>query len=245
MNRKDMVLTKQSDWVDSLPSNASKPPQMQLGSFRKILAKLPQPASDISLLDVGCGSGKYLPYFAPNSVGLELDNAELARCREKGLTVYKWSFTEPMPGEIANRQFDAALLSHFLEHVFSPLLVLLEVRKYLKPDGLLILHCPIVNPLTGVSNKLARRYGWKRGFHGALFGDHVNFFTTSTLRYTCEMAGFRTLYLGTPYLPNLLSHSLLPFWPSAWLIATKQSEYQYNHESCKLLDEHGDIVWKI
>ncbi len=88
MNRKNIVLTKQTDWVDDVPSNASKPPQMQLGSFRKILAKLPQPASTISLLDVGCGSGKYLPYFAPNSVGLELDSAELARCREKGLTVY-------------------------------------------------------------------------------------------------------------------------------------------------------------
>ncbi|MCC5637249.1 class I SAM-dependent methyltransferase [Nostoc sp. CHAB 5844] len=215
------------------------------GSFRKILTKLPQPAKNLSLLDVGCGQGKYLPFFAPNSVGLELSETELQKCREKGLTVHKWSFTEPLPMELAGRQFDAVMLSHFLEHVFSPHTVLLEIRKYLKPEGLLIVHCPIVNPLTGISDKLARRYGWQRGFHGALFGDHINFFTATTLRYTCEMAGFKTLYLGSPYLPNSLAKLLLPFWPSTWLMCQKIDNYQYNHESCKSLDQQGNIVWRI
>jgi SAM-dependent methyltransferase len=224
------------------PSTTS---QNQLGSFQKILAKLPEPAHTLSLLDVGCGSGKYLPFFDQNSVGLELNDAELEHCRSKNLTVYKWSFNDLFPPQLAGQQFDAVLLSHFLEHTFAPHLILIEARKYLKPEGLLIVHCPMVNPLTDISYKLAQYYGWQRGFHGALFGDHVNFFTPQTLRYTCEMAGFKIGYLGTPYFPNFFSKLILSYWPSAWLIANKLSNYQYNHESCKLLDEQGNISWKI
>jgi SAM-dependent methyltransferase len=239
-------LVQNTDSISTtLTTTTATVPPIAVGSFRKLLSKLPKPAKTLSLLDVGCGQGNYLPFFAPDSVGLELSDTELHKCCEKNLTVYKWSFTDTFPSELAGRQFDAAMLSHFLEHVFSPHLVLLETRKYLKSEGLLIIHCPIVNPLTGISDRLARRYGWQKGFHGALFGDHINFFTATTLRYTCEMAGFKTLYLGSPYLPNFLAKLLLPFWPSAWLICQKIDNYQYNHESCKSLDEQGNIFWRI
>jgi SAM-dependent methyltransferase len=216
-----------------------------LASFQRILKKLPRPPSDLSLLDVGCGYGDHLPYFHPQSVGLELADEQVAHCREKGLTVHKWAFTEPFPEAIAGRQFDAALLSHFLEHVFSPHLILLEARRHLKPGGLLIIHCPTVNPLDRVSKRLADRYRWGFGFHGPLFGDHVNFFTAKTLRLTCEIAGFRTEYLGTAYLPYLLARGARRFWPTAWYVGRKIEPYQYNHESRKALNAQGNLVWKI
>ena len=124
-------------------------------------------------------------------------------------------------------------------------MLLLEARRHLKPDGLLIIHCPVVNPFDRLSKKLADRHGWTIGFHGPLFGDHVNFFTSKTLVLTCEFAGFKTVYLGTPYLPNLLSWAMRRIWPTAWYIGTKIESYQYNHESCKTLDQEGNIVWKI
>jgi SAM-dependent methyltransferase len=216
----------------------------KLGSFNKILAKLPQPPGSLSVLDVGCGFGDQLQWFRSDSVGLELGDEQLARCREKGLTVYKWSFLDPLPHELEGRRFDAALLSHFLEHVFSPHAILMQVRKHLKPDGLICINCPIVNPLDGLFLKLGRRYNLQKGFHTPLFGDHVNFFTTKTLRLTCEFAGFRTLYLGTPYLPYLLSRCLRDLWPTAWYIGSKMESFQYNHESVKFLDEEGNLVWK-
>ncbi len=42
----------------------SGPFNKQLGSFNKLLAKLPQPVSGLLLLDVGCGFGQHLPYFS-------------------------------------------------------------------------------------------------------------------------------------------------------------------------------------
>lgn len=217
----------------------------RLGSFNRVLKLLPRPACAIELLDVGCGYGNHLVHFALGSVGLELGEAELSACRARGLGVYKWSFMDPFPPEISTRRFDAALLSHILEHVFSPHQILLELRRHLKPDGLLITHCPIVNPLDRMSKRLGDRYHWTYGFHGSLFGDHVNFFTTRTLRYTCEAAGFRTTYLGTPYLPAALAWGFRWLWPSAWYIGSKIDDFQYNEESKKLLDSSGRVSWKI
>lgn len=245
-----------SPQVESHPDTWSLP-LSKMGSFGAILKKLPRPASTLATLDVGCGSGNFLGHFGPGSVGLELNDAELNRCRAKGHTVYKWSFTEPFPAELEGLRFDAVLLSHFLEHVFSPHQILLEVRRVLKPDGLLIVTCPMVNPLTGVSHRFSRRFGdpeggllrrtiWNRGFHGALYGDHVNFFTPGTLRYTCEYAGFRTIFLGTPYLPGPLRWLSRPFWPSAWYIGKKLDDYQYDQQSaCKMLGKDGRVVWRI
>jgi SAM-dependent methyltransferase len=218
---------------------------IRLGSFNNILRKLPAAPSSLSVLDVGCGYGNQLAHFGPESVGLELGSERLEQCRAKGLTVLKWSFTDPFPEEISQRRFDAVLLSHIIEHVFSPHTVLLEARRHLKPGGLLVVHCPVVNPLDRISKRLADRYGWTVGFHGPLFGDHVNFFTAKTLRYTCEIAGFETAYLGTPYLPRPLSRCVRPLLPALWYLGRKVEPYQYNHESCKALGDDGRLVWRI
>lgn len=217
-----------------------------VGSFNRICARLPQPVSSLSVLDLGCGSGEHLLHFRGDSVGLDLGAEPLAQSRAKGLTVYAWNFLDPFPRELDGRQFDAVLMSHFLEHVFSPHLILLQARKYLMADGFLLIHCPLVNPLDRLSLRVSRRFGGlQRGFHTPLFGDHVNFFSPKTLRLTCEFAGFRTVYLGTPYLPTILSWVALKFWPTAWYIGRKQQSFQYNHESCKVLDEQGNLAWKV
>jgi SAM-dependent methyltransferase len=206
---------------------------------------LPAAAGELSVLDVGCGYGLQLSHFGPESVGLELGDERLNTCREKGLNVMKWSFTEPFPPALEGRRFDAVLMSHIIEHVFSPHLVLLEARRHLKPNGFVMINCPVVNPLDRISKKLADKYGWGKGFHGPLFGDHVNFFTAKTLALTCEVAGFETQYLGTPYLPRFVSAGLRWFWPAAWYIGRRNETYQYNHESCKELDAEGKLVWRI
>ncbi len=139
----------------------------------------------------------------------------------------------------------AAPLSHFREHVFSPHQVLLRIRQHLKPDGLLIIHCPVVTFLAGPSLKLATRFKLQRGFHGALCEDHINFFSAKTLRLTCEFAGFRTEYVGTAYLPDAISRWMTRICPVAWYIGRKVKSFQYADGSSKLLDEQGDVAWKI
>lgn len=217
-----------------------------LGSFARLCARLPQPTKSLTALDLGCGSGTHLLQFAPDSVGLDLAAESLSQAKAKGLTVYAWNFLDPMPRQLDHHQFDIVLMSHFLEHVFSPHLILLQVRRYLKPDGFLLIHCPIVNHLDRLSLRLSRRLGGlQKGFHTPLFGDHVNFFTPKTLELTCEFAGFRKVYLGTPYAPDVLSWLVLRFWPTVWYVGRKQQSFQYNHESCKALDEQGNLTWKI
>lgn len=213
-------------------------------SFPEILRKLPVPPERLSALDLGCGYGDYLAPFGRDSVGLEFDDERLAACRERGLNVLKWTFMDPFPAELEERRFDLVLMSHFLEHVFSPHQVLMEARRHLNPGGLLLIHVPVVNPLMRVSEKVNRKRRLPLGFHAPLYGDHVNFFTTGTLAVTCEFAGFETVYLGTPYLPGPLSAVVRWLWPTTWYLGRRVEGWQYGEASVKSLGSDGKIGWK-
>jgi SAM-dependent methyltransferase len=68
------------------------------------------------MLDVGCGFGRNLIHHGGNGIGIDINPARLARCREAGLTVFT-------PEEFASSpygsgaQFDTLLFSHVLEHM--------------------------------------------------------------------------------------------------------------------------------
>ncbi|GEM_PF-1402357 len=108
-------------------------------------------------LDLGCGRGEWIELLAEagfDATGVDLDNTQLAACKELGLNVRiadAIDFIKRLPDA------NLALLTafHLVEHLqFSQLQVLVkEALRVLKPGGLLILETP--NPeniLTGTSN---------------------------------------------------------------------------------------------
>ncbi len=193
------------------------------------------------VLDLGCGFGDLLAQCGTGSIGLEFNEERISRCRNRALRVIKWNFIDSFPGELAGESFDVVLLSHFLEHVFSPHSILIGIRKFLRDNGRIFIHVPVVQRLGFLTE-------WRRdkqyGFHGFLYGDHVNFFTPVTLRLTCEYAGFRTEYLGNPHL-GIFSRVMLGIWPTVWYVGKIIRNFQYDGASCKSLDDHGNIIWKV
>lgn len=101
------------------------------------------------VLDVGCGNMKYKPLVlqSPQVVrysGLDLLEEKYMRTFTPDLT---WDGTR-MPLE--DHSVDTVLLFEVLEHCEHPGVVLGEIKRVLKPDGLLIFSVPLVNPLHGL-----------------------------------------------------------------------------------------------
>ncbi|GAH04385.1 unnamed protein product, partial [marine sediment metagenome] len=43
----------------------------------------------------------------------------------------------------SKKQYDLVIFSHVIEHLFNPLFCLENIKKVLKPDGIMIIACPI------------------------------------------------------------------------------------------------------
>jgi SAM-dependent methyltransferase len=91
-----------------------------------------------SLLDVGCGIGDMLD-FRPNSVGIDINPHNVAFCKRLGFESLVMH-NNKLP--FKNLSFDSVLLDNVLEHIESPSLLFEEIRRILKPDGVLLVGVP-------------------------------------------------------------------------------------------------------
>src|SRR5208337_943273 len=106
---------------------------------------LPKPRRGQRLLDIGCGNGDFLVnaqeagWFVS---GLEPDPEAAAVARQRGLHV-----TMGTVDVLANEwnSFDAITLSHVIEHVHEPNLLLQAVRRLLKPGGVAYIDTPNID----------------------------------------------------------------------------------------------------
>ena len=107
-----------------------------------------------SVLEIGCGSGRYAMYVAETTgcriVGLDL-NAEgirnaraLAQAQNLGSQVsfQQCDVSQPLP--FADRAFDAAYANDVLCHIPGRLSLLRELRRVLKPGGRLLFSDALV-----------------------------------------------------------------------------------------------------
>lgn len=162
--------------------------------LRQLQALRAQPGT---ALDVGCGPGHFLR--AARAAGWRVQGVELA----------SWAVARARAtlGPDAIREGDVSVLAEMeptgadvvtlfdvLEHVADPLRLLLDVRRHVRPGGLLVLTLPRFDSL------LARLMG--RWWH-CIFPAHIHHFTRRSLATLLAKAGFavRLLRSHTRYLP--------------------------------------------
>ncbi len=100
------------------------------------------------LLDVGCGYGFFLKTMAER--GWQVEGIEIS-ATGRGYASHTLGLevsAQPLPRlDWAEAQFDVITLFYVIEHVAEPRAVLTEVRRLLRPGGLVLLRWPHSTPL--------------------------------------------------------------------------------------------------
>lgn len=89
------------------------------------------------------------------------------------------------------REFDYVILGDVIEHMANPEKLVMEVRKYLKEDGKLILSVPNVALWVYRLSLLAGRFEYTG--RGVMDRSHLKFFTQVTARYLLWSSGFKII----------------------------------------------------
>ena len=168
-----------------LVPEAAEPPPAHLMGFVRALEPVER------ALDLGCGDGRLsvelragrLTLADVSGVALERAARRLPRARTAQL--------EPdarLPFE--DSAFDLVLCTETIEHVRDVQLFLSEIRRVLRPGGMLALTTPAHGRVTGLG-VLVR--GFERRFHP--LSPHLRFLTARSLRRLVDELGFRMLAL--------------------------------------------------
>ena len=153
------------------------------------------------VLDVGCGSGYWLSRFGPGSVGLEINEDNVKKARQRGLNVVAADIEHGLD-DIPPRYFDAALCSDILEHLTSPFWTLVKLREKLRENGLLVVRAVTI-PHNRVIRKLFNRFS--PGYRSIA---HHYIFTKETVEFLIERSGYKVVESLPPiYLSKALSRA--------------------------------------
>lgn len=155
----------------------------QLGAIRKFKA-------EGRLLDIGCNIGMFLNEaakagYAVTGVELNSECAEYAR-KSSGLEVYS-DYLEEIAFQ--TESFDVVTMYDVLEHIPDMASMLAEVKRILKPGGLLVIQSPnlrsLMAAITGSS------WSWLSP------PDHIYHFTPGALSLLLEHCGYSVRQLNT------------------------------------------------
>ncbi|MCX8155618.1 MAG: class I SAM-dependent methyltransferase [Verrucomicrobiae bacterium] len=143
-----------------------------------------------SLLDVGCGDGRFLNEMKPRGwqvQGVEIDPQAVKIAREKyKLEVHLGDLKQ---ANFSNDSFDAITLRHVVEHLPHPVDTLRECRRILKPGG----HLVVVTPNT-------KSWGhslFKQHWLGLDQPRHLMIFSPASMALCAKQAGFEKIQIVT------------------------------------------------
>jgi 2-polyprenyl-3-methyl-5-hydroxy-6-metoxy-1,4-benzoquinol methylase len=151
------------------------------------------------VLDLGCSQGLLARPLAGKGVrttGVDVGPAEkVSGDLER---YYRRDLEEPLdiPEE---RVFDYVVVADVIEHVRNREQLLRSARRYLKPDGRLLISTPNIAVWFYRLSLLVGRFEY--GPRGVLDETHVHLYTQSTFRREVERGGFRVLRRRVTSLP--------------------------------------------
>ena len=156
-----------------------------------------------AVLDVGCGMGHFLAVARDKgwrACGTEFTPEAVQTCHDKGLEVRLGALPD---ARFRENEFDVAIWIEVVEHILNPLEDLAEMRRVLRPGGLVFVTTPNFAGLT------RRILGPRTPF--IEYPEHLSYYTPGTLKRVFEKAGFRTLKIETTgFSPGAVRRALFP-----------------------------------
>lgn len=140
------------------------------------------PLQDISVLDFGCGTGIVLDEFqkiGAQCTGVEMSPWACRYGRERfGLTMLN---EDIMTVNLAPESFDVIVMSHVIEHLPNPPLIVARLATLLKRGGILMICTPYSESIG------ARLFGKKWLYY--LPNEHLHLFNDRSIHHVVENAG--------------------------------------------------------
>lgn len=142
-----------------------------------------------ALLDVGCGFGAFLEAAA--FVGWRVCGVEVASAPAfiagRRHDVFYGSLSD---ASYEPNSFDVVRLNNVIEHVLSPRALVCDIRRVLRPGGLLAISTPNIESFTAALQGVGWRY--------VQGGHHIYLFGLRTIGKLLEAEGFKILSISTP-----------------------------------------------
>lgn len=148
------------------------------------------------ILDVGCGTGEFLKDMKQagwDVWGNEVSEGTVEQARENvgEDRVYLGTLQDC---RFPSRYFDMVTLWYVLEHLREPYLALMEVRRILKPEGILIVEIPNVKSLS------LRLFGENWTIFSSNTPEHLFYWSKEALDTLLENSGFQLVESSCPVL---------------------------------------------
>ncbi len=158
--------------------------QLQVRDYadtREMLARLyPQRGK---LVEIGSGMGFQLDAFRKEGWDVLGIDPDRNGCRHAKNKLHIPAIASTLEAaKLPDASVDVVIMLHVIEHLPDPMATLREIHRVLKPQGRLVLETPRYDTLM---HKIMGRRERSLGCEG-----HIYFYTTDTLRKTCEAAGF-------------------------------------------------------
>ncbi|MBU0534996.1 class I SAM-dependent methyltransferase [Patescibacteria group bacterium] len=153
-------------------------------------------AKGSSVLDIGCATGSFLKCcddFGLKTWGIDISEEYLDEAKKVTKAQLTKHDCDKGLGIFANDTFSFISAFDVIEHLESPVGFLRECRRILKPNGKLLLTTPNLNSLG--------RFLSGKSWHG--YGDktHKYLFTSKSLEFILEVAGFKVVKATAPFHP--------------------------------------------
>ena len=132
-----------------------------IASFLRDICSGKKVDSDLTILDVGCGTGANLELLSQfgKAQGVDVSPDALAFCRQRGIEQVQLGTAEKLPYE--DETFDLVTGLDVVEHLDDDVAGLKEMRRVLRPGGRALLFVPAFMFLWGVQDDIShhrRRY---------------------------------------------------------------------------------------
>jgi SAM-dependent methyltransferase len=160
-----------------------------LALLEQALAGLPPP---LEVLDFGCGTGAFLEHLERFGTvsAVDGDPDAVRFCHERGRSeVRHVGPAEPLP--FADESFDLVTTLDVIEHIEDDVSALRELRRVLRPGGLLLVAVPAFMFLWGDQDEISH---------------HFRRYTAPSLRRSLRAGGFevaKTSYFNTWLFPPI------------------------------------------
>jgi ubiquinone/menaquinone biosynthesis C-methylase UbiE len=175
------------------------------------------PLAGQNWLDAGCGTGTLARFLAEhkrcNVLGVDASAAMIANCILAPNTEFQ-QIRDICETGLPDGTFDGVLCSSVLEYLSEPRAALVELRRVLKPNGLLLISVPNAHPIarwpTVIVYRLTKPLGrWRQN----PFLDHSKqSYSESGFRHLLDGCGFRVEAVrefGGPFGFPVLGHGTL------------------------------------